>query len=187
MPASPDLDQVVETLVNKGIPVISSAGNGQHDACDASPRRLTKSVLAVGSTNNKDEMAWFSNFGPCVGIFAPGDDVKAARPKNAPSYGEVGTSFSAPLVTGAAALLLHESPSLSPEQLYAELKRRATPNLVILPSNLKDSTTGSFLYLGPPLMTQPEQKIEPATKNVIIKQENSDPIFIIPHPIKNKL
>ena len=61
---------------------IGDAGNGQTDACNISPANVDV-VLAVGATEatNKfnassqqhDVMYTYSNTGPCVDLFAPGE------------------------------------------------------------------------------------------------------------------
>lgn len=101
------------------------------------------SVLVVAATGPDGKRAPFSNWGPAVALAAPGVDVLSLRAHRTdtirsadPSYvsgsayvGEdkryyraSGTSFSAPIVTGVASLLLSKDPSLT----AADLKRILT-------------------------------------------------------------
>ena len=49
-------------------------GNDNRDACNYSPAASAKAVT-VGASTLGDERAYFSNFGPCVDVFAPGLNI----------------------------------------------------------------------------------------------------------------
>ena len=70
------------------------------------PAGYHSSVMGVASTNNQDIRSSFSNYGnTLVTVAAPGEGVVTLYPGN--NYAEGwGTSFSAPLVAGGAALLV---------------------------------------------------------------------------------
>ena len=56
-----------------GIVTVQSAGNDHRDACDdaaGSPH-----VVTVGATGPNDMVSSFSNFGSCIDIFAPGEQL----------------------------------------------------------------------------------------------------------------
>lgn len=70
-------------------------------------------VMIVGATDNLDNLANFSNYGTLVDIVAPGVGIRTSEIGDV--YVDVdGTSFSAPIVAGAAALIWSVNPSLSP-------------------------------------------------------------------------
>lgn len=78
-------------------------------------------IIGVGSTNLNDTLSDFSNWGlSSVHIAAPGAGILSTIPGNL--YGvKDGTSMSAPMVAGAAALLRAAEPSLGATQLRARL------------------------------------------------------------------
>ncbi|KAJ7508489.1 hypothetical protein B0H11DRAFT_2304548 [Mycena galericulata] len=57
--------------VAKAANVIAVKGNDNRDACSYSPAAAEKAVT-VGASTLGDERAYFSNYGPCVDVFAPG-------------------------------------------------------------------------------------------------------------------
>jgi subtilisin family serine protease len=104
--------------VSKGIPVIAPTGNEGGSTLDA-PATYPH-VIAVGATDESGAQASFSNSGSGIDVVAPGSGITTAAPSFLCSsgYGTVsGTSFSAPAVAGAAALLLQLHPGLDPLQL----------------------------------------------------------------------
>lgn len=52
------------------------AGNDNRDACAYSPA-ASKGAITVGASTLGDERAYFSNFGKCVDIFAPGLNIQS--------------------------------------------------------------------------------------------------------------
>lgn len=73
-PRSQTLNDAVTELITAGIPVVVAAGNSHADACSFSPSSAT-GAMAVGATTAQDTMSSFSNFGTCLGIFAPGSSI----------------------------------------------------------------------------------------------------------------
>ncbi|XP_013415307.1 alkaline protease 1-like [Lingula anatina] len=105
-PFSSSLNDAVDDLLEAGIPAISSAGNSNKDACARSPAS-TPNALTVGAFNDDFAKASFSNYGPCVDLFAPGKSIKVADFSGNNRYTtKSGTSMAAPFVTGAVAALL---------------------------------------------------------------------------------
>lgn len=69
---SVSLDRAVNAAVKGGIHFAVAAGNDNRDACTSSPAAAELPVT-VGASTLSDDRAYFSNFGPCVDIFAPGE------------------------------------------------------------------------------------------------------------------
>jgi hypothetical protein len=97
---------------SKGGVVTASAGN--EGVADASPN--DPNLIIVGATDSGDLLASFSNQGAFVDLVAPGVSV-ASTGRNG-SYGTTsGTSMSAPIVAGVAALVFSANPALTPAQV----------------------------------------------------------------------
>jgi subtilisin family serine protease len=73
------------------------------------------SVMDVASTDNLDQRSSFSSYGPAIWVAAPGEAIISTYPFGSYSA-SWGTSFSAPMVAGTAALLLGGSARPSPDQ-----------------------------------------------------------------------
>lgn len=71
------VNAAVEAAVNAGVVMVVAAGNESTDACTKSPAS-TASAITVGATEKYDTLAYYTNRGSCVDIFAPGTSIKAA-------------------------------------------------------------------------------------------------------------
>jgi serine protease len=132
-------------LIAMGVLVVASAGNegGPVDA----PGNCA-GVLAVAGLRNVGTKVGYSSLGPEVGIAAPagncvatsgacyrsidttyntGTTVPATNSYTDQINVNLGTSFSAPIVSGIAALMRAVNANLTPPQLIARMKASATP------------------------------------------------------------
>jgi subtilisin family serine protease len=108
------LDQAVRSAIAAGVTFAVAAGNESADACDASPAR-TAEAITVGATDSSDNRAWFSNFGRCLDLFAPGVNIISDWATSSTALNMIsGTSMAAPHAAGAAALYLASHPTASP-------------------------------------------------------------------------
>ena len=74
-------------------------------------------LISVGASDSNDSITDFSNYGKNnVDLFAPGEDIYSTI-FDAAYQNKNGTSVAAPYVTGVAALLLSEYPSLTAAQI----------------------------------------------------------------------
>jgi hypothetical protein len=125
--------------IEKDVVVIASAGNagvdktGQSFVCG---NAMSPDVIVVGATTKNDQRWDRSNFGECVDLFAPGEDIASlAVPGacNAPKEGNIavfsGTSQAAAHVAGIAALMQSVAP-VSPGQLKTDIGASAWPGVL---------------------------------------------------------
>jgi hypothetical protein len=95
-------------------------------------------AFTVGSTNINDQMSSFSNYGPCVNIYAPGERVRSTwiGPTNREIFTDSGTSFSAPNVAGIAALIMgaergdRSDGSWAPKSIGNRILQLGTRNVI---------------------------------------------------------
>ncbi|XP_015244958.1 PREDICTED: proprotein convertase subtilisin/kexin type 9 [Cyprinodon variegatus] len=148
---SRSLNTACRQLVAHGAVVIAAAGNYREDACLYSPASEPE-VITVGAVNSADHLmsqgAGGSNFGPCVDLFAPGDDIISASSDCSTCFtSQSGTSQAAAHAAGIAAVILSSNQKASPLQVLhtmlhysisdtinflplSETHRLTTPNLV---------------------------------------------------------
>jgi hypothetical protein len=115
------LADMVATLAENDVLLVNSAGNGSSNQ-ELYPGAYPGCIV-VGATNQSDTRASLSNWGPEVDVAAPGVDLRVAYFLNNSSYRTWdGTSFSAPIVAAAAALVWDLSPGLSLSEVRAALE-----------------------------------------------------------------
>ncbi len=152
--ADTSLDSAFQGLINSGVTVVAAAGNGDAnhvgvDACTESPARLP-AAITVASVGKARTESTFSNYGACVDLYAPGESVLVASSQTGVLATGSGTSFSAPLVSAAAAQVLHDHLTWTPAQVGADITTRAVPLVVGARSaNLLLNTLGHFTGTDP--------------------------------------
>ena len=108
---SPELKNAIDYATRSGAVCVASAGNdGKQET--VYPAALPN-VIDVASTSNQDTQSSFTNYGaPPVWLGAPGEGIMTTYPFQTYAVGW-GTSFSAPMVSGTAALMVSQGlPSL---------------------------------------------------------------------------
>jgi subtilisin family serine protease len=111
---SPELKNAINYANNNGAICVASAGNDGQQV-SVYPAALSN-VIDVASTTNQDTQSSFTNFGaPPVWLAAPGEAIMTTYPWGSYAAGW-GTSFSAPFVSGTAALLAGINSSVTESQ-----------------------------------------------------------------------
>ena len=173
---NPQVQEAILTAVHNGCLVVAAAGNdgatGQRDF----PASYTH-VLTVGATDENDQVAPFSSVGPWIDLVAPGTDMVAAVPlshdPSGYSTGLLGTSFSAPLVSAAAAWVWTVRPTLDAGQV-AELLRRSARD--VGPPGF-DNASGWGLLNIPGALAAPTPPRDPQEPNDDINQVKPHALF----------
>jgi cerevisin len=149
------LDQAVNAAVDAGIHFAVAAGNDNADSCRYSPAAAEKAVT-VGASTLADERAYFSNFGKCNDIFAPGLNILSTWIGSETATNVIsGTSMASPHIAGLLAYLLSLQPSkssayavaeITPKKLKADLLSIATVGaLEDVPSDTANVSNSVFL------------------------------------------
>lgn len=112
-----------------GIVMVNSAGNSGSGAGTITPPADAHNILAVGSVDFSGNIAGSSSRGPTYDgrikpeVCARGVSTLCANPYTDDNYGNYsGTSFAAPLIAGAACLVIEAHPDWTPHQVREALK-----------------------------------------------------------------
>lgn len=124
------VNDAVRALVADGVTTVIAAGNRSVDACTRYPAS-TREAITVAAIDSTDTEASFSNYGPCVDLYAPGVGITSADWRTTDgTLVYKGTSMATPHVAGAAALVLQARGAITPAEVAAELVGKATVGAV---------------------------------------------------------
>jgi subtilisin family serine protease len=103
--------EAVDYAIHRGVLIVAAAGDDYANRPEYPAALLGRHGLAVAAVTSSGAWAAFSNTGPWLSVAAVGDD---------------GTSFAAPIVAGAAALVLKANPRLTAQQVVQILEGTAS-------------------------------------------------------------
>lgn len=160
-----DLKKILREAYDKGIVIVAAAGNDQlsgsgnlnntkHYPVCMDGDSLENWIIGVSSIDENNLLSKFANYGNCVDLVAPGENIFSTE-RYAPTYGYNkefggpwrGTSFSVPLVAGAAALLKSQRPDWSAKEIISMLLKNAD-SLQIQNSSFSDGLGFGRLNIG---------------------------------------
>ncbi|MBI4371556.1 MAG: S8 family serine peptidase, partial [Elusimicrobia bacterium] len=118
------LQAAISAAAAAGVVVVAASGN---TGGDVNVPGNCAGVIPAGATDSSDQVASFSSRGPELaagGLVAPGVSVLTTD-EGGGTASPSGTSFSAPMVAGAAALVLSAQPGYTPAQVRTTLRAGA--------------------------------------------------------------
>jgi subtilisin family serine protease len=128
---------------NSGDELTNSSSTWESPVCNdgqsssQTPSPSLNHAFGVGATDRNDRLSWYSNYdgssGSFIDVVGPGDAIYGplyVDPQGRWGFNQnwgtnSGTSFSCPMAAGLAALLLAQSPGLTPTQLMTAIKNGA--------------------------------------------------------------
>lgn len=151
---SPTLDRAVNAAVQAGLHFAVAAGNDNADSCNYSPAAAEKAIT-VGASTFDDSRAYFSNYGKCVDIFAPGLNIQSTWIGSDHAINTIsGTSMASPHVAGLLAYFLSLAPDsdsefasdkLTPEKLKKNIIAIASKDVL---SQIPSDTVNLLAWNG---------------------------------------
>ncbi|MGM0546330.1 MAG: S8 family serine peptidase [Bacteroidota bacterium] len=123
--ASEAEEEFVNLATQMGSLVIAAAGN---EATNPGYPAGYDKVLAVGSVETNNSLASYSNFGYNLDVLATGTDILSTvtEGNNQTYISKSGTSMSAPVASGLAALVKERHPDWDPERIGMQIRTSST-------------------------------------------------------------
>jgi len=116
---STSLNDAIASAVSAGIVFAAAAGNSNKTACSQSPGSSPDAIV-VGAIDSSSRRTSWSNLGPCIDVFAPGENVySAGHHSDTNRVRSSGTSMAAPHVAGVVALYMQSHPGATPDVVKA--------------------------------------------------------------------
>lgn len=124
-----DGQSVYTTIINQlhaaGIAVVAAAGNEASGTTISEPACISKAI-AVGSVGDNNAVSGFSNSNALIDFWAPGENITSSGGHFIDYVTVDGTSFSAPHVSGAIAILKSYNNKLSVDEIKTILQTSGT-------------------------------------------------------------
>ena len=141
----------IASLYSKDVVIVGAAGNEGFTACEKSPSN-SRHVITVGSTDRNDNVAPSSNYGPCIDLFVPGQNISAASfDCDTCSSVMSGSTQATGVTAGVAASYFSQFPHLTPKQMKHKLisqSLKGVLNFDAIPEESQSTTSNVLLNLG---------------------------------------
>ncbi len=173
--------QAVLKAFGAGSLVVAASGNSADEGNPLEFPAVLPHVLTVAASTEAGQAAFFSSFSSAVDLTAPGVDIPVAvtTEENPTGYDlEAGTSFAAPLVSGAAAWVANVRPGMNVTQLFQLMRGSATD----IPPAGFDTHTGFGLLNIPAALAAPIPPVDPQEPNEDIPAVRAKGLFKLAKP-----
>ena len=142
------VDAAVRNSIADGVSYAVAAGNSNFNACAFSPARVGEAMTSGASTIT-DRKASFSDWGPCMDWFAPGQDITSSWSNSDSATNTIsGTSMASPHTAGVAALYLEGHTSASPAGVQKALRSAGTSKRISGLNKLQHPGTANLLLFS---------------------------------------
>ena len=137
------VNAAAERLIDAGVLPVFIGGNQNRDACPNAPRSWRG--ITVGASTRTDARWASSNDGPCVDLFAPGENITSAgiADDGAVATGWSGTSMAAPHVSGWLARYLEAHPGATLAEAKEAVVSAATTGVL---TGIRNGSPDRLLY-----------------------------------------
>jgi subtilisin family serine protease len=153
----------------RGAITVAASGNERERGNRPSFPAALPHVLTVGAVDGAARLVPFSSSSPGMDLVAPGVSIPVAAPLALVPSGFAavdGTSFAAPLVSGALAWVWTVRPELDKTQVFELMRRSATD---LAPAG-RNADTGFGLLNIPRALTMPAPAVDPFEPNDTLDQ-----------------
>ncbi|CAG6395110.1 S8 family peptidase [Streptomyces cocklensis] len=140
--SSTAVNDAATALADAGVLPVVAAGNSSADACNFSPAGAV-GVFAVGASTSADQQASFSNFGKCLSLYAPGQNITSAK-LGGGSIALDGTSMASPHAAGVALLYKAANPTADAQTVGDWVASQGTENVL----SVTAGSPNRLLYTG---------------------------------------
>jgi subtilisin family serine protease len=179
--ADPQMHDAILQAVHNGCLVVAAGGNFGLEGNPAAYPASWPHVFTAAATDENDLVASFSSVSPANDVAAPGvnivGDVPLSRDPSGLQSGD-GTSFSAPIVSAAAAWVWTLRPTLTVSQIAAVLREGARD---IGPPGF-DNASGWGIVNIPAALAAPAPPTDPGEPNDDIGQVKPGQLFELGEP-----
>jgi subtilisin family serine protease len=170
------LEDVVNAAFGTGSVIVAAVGNDRGRGSRPSVPAVLPHVLSIAGTDQTGHVASFSSVSETTDLAAPATDIPVAVPLGYDPTGYDlfdGTSFSSPLVAGAAAWVWTVRPTLDNTQLFEVMRSSARD---ISPAG-RDDDTGFGMLDIPAALTKPAPASDPNEPNDDIDHVRAGGLF----------
>lgn len=165
------------------IVIVVSAGN---NGSEVNAPGICNKVIPVGATDENNNVANFSSRGAQLaanGVVAPGVNIVTTDFGGGVTASATGTSFSAPVVSGLAALILAKDPTLSAAQVKANL-RGGTVGIGLSSLNLASSAKAPVGIITGAGLVDAFRTLKLTAEGTLAGFEGDEKVIAFPNPFR---